>query len=577
MALSGYIETGAYNASDGTRTIVLEWSATQSGAADNYSDVSWTLRGGGTSSQGINAKNIQAQIHTHATGLLWTTATRLYNGTVIASGKVRVNHNTDGTASFYLGISGYIYNYGANYEKTASSTPSLDTINRYFSLDIGTYIDGVQDDTGGQVTFDLYINGGLNSDNVEDWCQTLLYGTTYSIADVKAYPGYRYDGLYSGALSGTITGNAWTFLKVTTRTYTIQYDSNGGVGSIPSQTVKWKEGFMLANNVFSRNGHTFLGFHVKRSDGKWATGVSSLWATSDEIVANDYGYQIFQPNQYHGIDESWCDGRSDGVTFTFYAVWQPNTYIITFDGNGGMIDTKEVEVTYGLTYGTNYNIVVDKADCVLATIFGRTYYKAYDGMAYVAYLCNTDGYTTPLLVSTNKEAVAYYDSYDSSIIHDYDTTSDVYCGELEYNGEIYYYLSSVHQMEGDFSDSSGLNRLKISSMPLDQATEEILNNAIINTPIPIRQAYEFLGWYSSPTGGVQVYDTNGLCTNDGVYWQNNVCIYTEDYTLYAQWKVLNIAYYKHKGEWKLCRTYIKENNEWKPAMMYIKSNGTYIR
>lgn len=111
---------------------------------------------------------------------------------------------------------------------------------------------------------------------------------------------------------------------------------------------------------------------------------------------------------------------------------------------------------------------------------------------------------------------------------------------------------------------------------LEVAYKTTQNNDI-GQYIPQRQAYEFLGWYSSPTGGVQVYDANGLCTNDGTYWLNDVCVHTEDYTLYAQWKTLNIAYCKHDGEWKLCRTYIKVNNTWSPAIMYIKSNNKYIR
>ena len=114
----------------------------------------------------------------------------------------------------------------------------------------------------------------------------------------------------------------------------------------------------------------------------------------------------------------------------------------------------------------------------------------------------------------------------------------------------------------------------VDSLEIAYGTEQ--NNNICQY-MPKRKAYEFLGWYSSPTGGVQVYDATGLCTNDGTYWFNDVCVHTEDYTLYAQWKALNIAYYKHEGEWKLCRTYIKVDNTWKPAIMYIKSNNKYIR
>lgn len=321
-----------------------------------------------------------------------------------------------------------------------------------YTLDVGTYIDGVKNDIGGEVTFDVYLNGVLNSNDVTDWCQSVSHGTTYSIKDIKPKAGYVYNGVHSGSLSGTVKGTTSVYLSVSKKKYTIQYDANGGEGSIDSQTVKWKESFALANNVFTRNGYTFSGFHIQRSDGKWSTCVNNLWATRDEIVTNDYGYYVYQPNQHHTIEETWCDGHSDGVIFTLYAQWQPNTYTITFNGNGGETVVDSLEVVY-----------------------------------------------------------------------------------------------------------------------------ETIQNNNISQYIPVRQAYEFLGWYSSPTGGVQVYDGNGLCTNDGTYWLDDVCVYTDDYELYAQWKALNIAYYKHEGEWKLYRTYIKVDNTWNPAIMYIKSNNKYIR
>ena len=194
MALSGSIETGYYSASDGTRTLVLEWSASQSGAADNYSNVSWVLRGGGTSKQGIKAKNIQAQIHTHHTGTLWTTATKLYNGTVIASGTVRVNHNADGTASFYTGISGYIYNYGANYEKTASQTWNLDTINRYFWTNINVLNpDDVEIPTSGAY-FDVnWSDGDAWRDLTNEPTNPAIhkvYGSYMELYNIRPFAGY---------------------------------------------------------------------------------------------------------------------------------------------------------------------------------------------------------------------------------------------------------------------------------------------------------------------------------------------------------------------------------------------------
>lgn len=114
--------------------------------------------------------------------------------------------------------------------------------------------------------------------------------------------------------------------------------------------------------------------------------------------------------------------------------------------------------------------------------------------------------------------------------------------------------------------------IAISSLKIAYETEQ---NNDVSRYIPSRQAYEFLGWYTSPVGGIQVYDANGLCTNDGTYWLNDVCVYTEDYTLYAQWKALNLAYYKLNGEWLRCYSYIKVNGIWYAAIYKRNFNGDY--
>lgn len=53
---------------------------------------------------------------------------------------------------------------------------------------------------------------------------------------------------------------------------------------------------------------------------------------------------------------------------------------------------------------------------------------------------------------------------------------------------------------------------------------------------PTRENHTFLGWYTSASGGTQVYSANGYCTNEGTYWSGNICVYDGDYTVYAHWK-----------------------------------------
>ena len=329
MALSGYIETGAYQASDGTRTIVLEWSATQSDAAGNYSDVSWTLRGGGTSSQGINAKNIQAQIHTHHTGILWTTATKLYNGTVIASGTVRVAHDENGNASFYVGISGYIYYYSSAYERTASQTFSLDQITRQFWTDFNAYNPkGVQDFKA------AYFNVNWT---VGDWWSDLTnepqpavykpYGTYMELHNIRPYYNYyeldRVTGatlVRSGVYGKTITDGSSVDIYMKYRTYTMNYDANGGSDAPAAETFTHADNHKVSMTVPTRVGYNFLG---------WSESATATTAT-------------YTPGQ------SWSG--YDTSTITLYAVWVA-VYKITFDGNGGSVNGND-SITQNTTEGS---------------------------------------------------------------------------------------------------------------------------------------------------------------------------------------------------------------------------------
>lgn len=54
--------------------------------------------------------------------------------------------------------------------------------------------------------------------------------------------------------------------------------------------------------------------------------------------------------------------------------------------------------------------------------------------------------------------------------------------------------------------------------------------------IPSRTGYTFLGWYTSTTGGKQVYGANGVCVNNTGYWSQNTWVYPDNITLYAHWE-----------------------------------------
>jgi len=115
-------------------------------------------------------------------------------------------------------------------------------------------------------------------------------------------------------------------------TYKITYNGNGGLynGSTTwSENVTYGQNYKTwsNNNFFTRTGYTFVGWNEK-ADG---TGVD--WTN------------------YINKDWVWTYIRDA----TLYAIWKPNTYTITYNGNGGLYNgnpTWSETVTYGQNYKT---------------------------------------------------------------------------------------------------------------------------------------------------------------------------------------------------------------------------------
>ena len=89
----------------------------------------------------------------------------------------------------------------------------------YYSLDLNGYIDGaLVGDLQKYGYADIYINGILRTKYANDFYSangTFPRGSTYEIKNIAAYDGHTYNGVYSGSLKGTLTGNASCALNFT--------------------------------------------------------------------------------------------------------------------------------------------------------------------------------------------------------------------------------------------------------------------------------------------------------------------------------------------------------------------------
>ncbi len=175
------------------------------------------------------------------------------------------------------------------------------------------------------VLFDA--NGGTGTDIIE-----VTYDEIYKLPESEPErTGYKFVGWFT-AKDGTGTpvtwdtpfntaGNVTLYAKWTANSYTVTFNANAGdaTGSMDDQTFTYGTSQALTANEFSRTGYTFLG---------WATSQGS-----DKVVYVDEAIVL----NLTAIDDA---------TVTLYAVWEPKTYTVTFNSNGGST-VAAVEVNYG--------------------------------------------------------------------------------------------------------------------------------------------------------------------------------------------------------------------------------------
>lgn len=123
-----------------------------------------------------------------------------------------------------------------------------------------------------------------------------------------------YNGIeFAGDLHTDIYKDATLYAQWILNEYTVSYNANGGSGSMDDSVIA-ELGGALTSNMYTKKGYTFIG---------WAT------ALDGEVV--------------------YADGETIYPTMdtTLYAVWQINSYKVTYDANGGTSDTSYIMHDYG--------------------------------------------------------------------------------------------------------------------------------------------------------------------------------------------------------------------------------------
>ena len=135
----------------------------------------------------------------------------------------------------------------------------------------------------------------------------LGWATSKSATASEYAPGERYTDEASVMLYAV-----WRYVP---KTYTVSYDANGG-GNTPASQIKTEDvTLILTSTIPTRYGYTFKG-----------------WATSSSATS-----AIYQAGSSYTANE--------GVTL--YAVWEINTYTVSFNANGGTNAPNSQKKTHG--------------------------------------------------------------------------------------------------------------------------------------------------------------------------------------------------------------------------------------
>lgn len=200
-----------------------------------------------------------------------------------------------------------------------ASNSSTITCGMYITVASGWTIGSWTDFNGSYVgTTSLTFNGDIPSGT--KGTRTLTSGKTFTVNHNSDGSGtatiYWKWGVNSpwGKVQNPSGSFSITLTKI--NKYTISYDANGGSGAPSAQTKTQNVNLTLSSTKPTRAGYTFKGWSTS------STATSATYNASSTYTAN--------------------------ASVTLYAVWQANTYYVTYDANGGTGAPAQQAFTFGV-------------------------------------------------------------------------------------------------------------------------------------------------------------------------------------------------------------------------------------
>ena len=297
-------------------------------------------------------------------------------------------------------------------------------------------------------------------------------------------------------------------------------------------TITFNYNMSGVSNTTKNSEYEFLGYYdgdtrIIDADGYIASGVSNTRYTDNNTMLrpkwSSARVVLPAPSLYGYVFKGWHLGSINGTKYdagtsyspnsnvTFYAEWEPDTWSITLNNMGG---------TSSLNSGEIYQLYGEYVTADEENI--------YDEMT------SMDERRNPIPIPEKSYSLTYnynYSGASANVKGNVEYSFEGYYENQNFNGEMI--IDSNGYLGNDFSDGTYFN---ISSqLYADWSMKGFKKNGTTTYDRNLlnpssRPGYEFIGWFTSSTGGTRITNLSQINSNQ---------------TLYAHWEAreYSIEYY----------------------------------
>lgn len=231
--------------------------------------------------------------------------------------------------------------YGGDYKDTLTFNIQEKQL---YTLDVNCLLDGQHisnlRDCG---TFDIKIYGYYSLYNIDDFCQSFNKGTEYEIYNIKSKEGKHYAG--DAVIKGTIGESRISIpLPFDTNKLTLNYHTDGAqtwhhvdniTYDVSGKDIAYTSVHLYGNSYDAKFG---LG-DVSRLKKDGYTAKPNTWIVGkngNKEIRDDKGLsKVEDIADYCGVLDEF---KKDDTTIDLYPIWTANTYTLTVNPNGGLIN-----------------------------------------------------------------------------------------------------------------------------------------------------------------------------------------------------------------------------------------------